>query len=190
MFITMPTSALTSKPANKNKGAAKKFYALTIASSSIVAALAMTSMPTQAAGLGELFGNNNAAQSKFLPVDKAFQVDSITKVTSKGTRLSIAFDITPGHYVYKDKLTINFPKGISAVPFTFNQSPVSIDDPTFGKVPVFTQKSMVATTTLTTKNGKAAKNVPVVIGWQGCAESGLCYPPEKIKTTLNIATRK
>ncbi|MBO6224433.1 MAG: thiol:disulfide interchange protein, partial [Psychrobacter sp.] len=43
----------------------------------------------------------------------------------------------------------------------------------------------------TTNNGKAAKNVPVMIGWQGCAKAGLCYPPEKIKTTVNIAvTRK
>ena len=80
---------------------------------------------------------------------------------------------------------------MSAAPFTFSQSPVSIDDPTFGKVPVFTQKSIIATTTLTTNNGKAAKNVPVIIGWQGCAKAGLCYPPEKIKTTLNIGvTRK
>ena len=113
---------------------------------------------------------------------------SVTKATSKGTQLSITFDITPGHYVYKDKLTVSFPKGISAAPFSFSQSPVSIDDPTFGKVPVFTQKNMVATTTLTTNNGKGAKNVPVIIGWQGCSKAGLCYPPEKIKTTVNIAT--
>ena len=148
----------------------------------------MMSMSAQAAGLGELFGNNNAAQSKFLPVDKAFQVDSISKATSKGTQLSITFDITPGHYVYKDKLTLSFPKGISATPFRFSQSPISINDPTFGKVPVFTQKNIIATTTLSTNNGKGAKNVPVVIGWQGCAKAGLCYPPEKIKTTVNIGT--
>lgn len=147
------------------------------------------SMSTQAAGLGELF-NNNAGQSKFLPVDKAFQVSTMTKATSKGTRLSITFDIIPGHYVYKDQLTLSFPKGLSATPFTFSQSPVSIDDPTFGKVPVFTQKNVVATTTLTTNNGKGAKNAPIVIGWQGCAKAGLCYPPEKIKTTVDIAVAR
>ena len=173
-----------------NKRLAKKPHVLAIAlmSASLMTGLSMTSMSAQAAGLGELFSNNNAAQSKFLPVDKAFQVDSISRATSKGTQLSITFDITPGHYVYKDKLTVSFPKGISATPLSFSQSPVSIDDPTFGKVPVFTQKNMVATTKLTTNNGKGAKNVPVVIGWQGCAKAGLCYPPEKIKTTVNIAT--
>ena len=176
-----------------NKRLAKKPNVLAIAlmSTSLMTGLSMTSMMSmsaQAAGLGELFSNNNAAQSKFLPVDKAFQVDSISKATSKGTQLSITFDITPGHYVYKDKLTLSFPKGISATPFSFSQSPVAINDPTFGKVPVFTQKNIIATTTLTSNNGKGAKNVPVVIGWQGCAKAGLCYPPEKIKTTVNIAT--
>ena len=189
MSIKMPTS----NSATIEKRAAKKSYALAfaIASISLMTGLSMTSMTAQAAGLGELFSNNSAEQSKFLPVDKAFQVSNSTKATSKGTRLSITFDITPGHYVYKDKLTLSFPKGVSAAPFTFSQPPVSIDDPTFGKVPVFTQKSIIATTTLTTNNGKAAKNVPVIIGWQGCAKAGLCYPPEKIKATLNIAvTRK
>ena len=186
MFIKTATSII-------NKRLAKKPHVLAIAlmSTSLLTGLSMTSMMSmsaQAAGLGELFSNNNAAQSKFLPVDKAFQVDSISKATSKGTQLSITFDITPGHYVYKDKLTVSFPKGISATPFSFSQSPVAINDPTFGKVPVFTQKNIIATTTLTSNNGKGAKNVPVVIGWQGCAKAGLCYPPEKIKTTVNIAT--
>lgn len=189
MFTNLPNSqAVTTK-----KRVSKVHHALAFAimSTSLMTGLSMVSMSAQAAGLGELFANNSASQSKFLPVDKAFQVISSTKSTSKGTRLSINFDITPGHYVYKDQLTLRFPKGVSATPFTFSQSPVSIDDPTFGKVPVFTQKNMVATTTLTTNNGKGAKNAPIIIGWQGCAKAGLCYPPEKIKTTVDIAvTRK
>ena len=186
MFIKTPISAA----AIVNPKVAKKPYSAAISTAALMVALSMTSMTVQAAGLGELFSTNSAEQSKFLPVDKAFNVTNTSKATTKGTQLSIAFDITPGHYVYKDKLTLSFPKGISASPFTFSQSPVSINDPTFGKVPVFTQKTIVATTELTTKNGKAAKNVPVIIGWQGCAKAGLCYPPEKIKTTLNIAVKR
>lgn len=187
MLIKMPTT----KPITTGKCHSKQSGTFAIVSAALITALSIVSINTQAAGLNELFGKNNAAQSKFLPVEQAFQVSTMTKATSKGTQLSINFDITPGHYVYKNQLTLNFPKGVSAAPFTFSQSPVSIDDPTFGKVPVFTQKNMVATTILTTNNGKAAKNVPVMIGWQGCAKAGLCYPPEKIKTTVNIAvTRK
>ena len=187
MSIKIPT--LQSVAINKR---ATKFHvlAITVATTSLMTALSMTSISAQAAGLNDLFNSSSAAQSKFLPVDKAFQVTSSTKATSKGTRLSITFDITPGHYVYKDQLALSFPKGINATPFTFNQTPVSIDDPTFGKVPVFTQRSVVATTMLTTNNGKGAKNAPIIIGWQGCAKAGLCYPPEKIKTKVNIAATR
>ncbi|MFZ2844452.1 protein-disulfide reductase DsbD domain-containing protein [Psychrobacter sp.] len=167
----------------------KKSYllAFAIASSSLFAGLTATTMTTQAAGLVDLFSNNSAEQPKFLPVDKAFQVTSSSKAAKSGTRLSINFTITPEHYVYKNQLKLTLPAGVTAAPFTFNQSSVLIDDPTFGKVPVFDQANMVATTTLTSTTGKSVDNAAVVIGWQGCAKAGLCYPPEKIKTTVNIA---
>ena len=185
--ISTSKSVTTIKPTFKKSAA----FALTLASASLFTGLLTTSMTAQAAGLGELFGNTQSStKSKFLPVSEAFQVTSSSKVLSTGTRFSINFDITPGHYVYKDRITFSFPKGVRATPFTFSQSPVSINDPTFGKVPVFTQRNMVATTTLTSTTGKPIKNAAVVIGWQGCAKAGLCYPPEKIKTTVNIAARK
>ena len=169
----------------------KKAHVLTLVltSATLLAGISATMMPAQAAGLNDLFGNDNSS-SKFLSVDKAFQVVDSAKSTSKGTQLSIHFNITPGHYVYKDRLTLTFPKGVRATPFTFSQSPVSVNDPTFGKVPVFTQKNVVATTTLTATNGKPIKNADLVIGWQGCAKAGLCYPPEKIKTRVTIAAAK
>ncbi len=168
----------------------KKSYVLAcaIASGSLLTGLLATSTTAQAAGLGDLFGSSqNTAQSKFLPVDEAFQVSSSSASTKSGTRLSINFDITPEHYVYKNQIKLTLPAGVTAAPFTFNQKPYSIDDPTFGKVLVFDQANMVATTTLTSNNGKNIDEAAVVIGWQGCAKAGLCYPPEKIKTTVNIA---
>ena len=182
--------------------ASKKSYllAFTIASGSLFTGLlptgltalfatgmSATSMSTQAAGLGDLFGNKSAAQPKFLSVDQAFQVSTSSKPADNGTRLAINFDITPEHYVYKDKIKLTLPAGVTAAPFTFSQKPISIDDPTFGRVPVFDQTNMVATTILTNSNGKSLDNAAVTIGWQGCAKAGLCYPPEKINTTVNIA---
>ena len=149
-----------------------------------------TMMTVQAAGLSDLFGNNSSAKAKFLSVDEAFDVLTSTKATATGTRLSITFDITPGHYVYQNKLALSFPKGINATPFSFNQRPVTIDDPTFGRVPIFKQRTVIATTTLSTKNDKGAKNVPITVGWQGCATAGLCYPPEKVNTKINISATR
>jgi len=188
-FKIVSTSNQSSKnlPSVVNKAPNKSYLlALTIASSSLFAGLTATTMTTQAAGLGDLFSSNQSAgQSKFLSVDKAFQVTSSSKAVKAGTQLSINFDITPEHYVYKNQLKLTLPAGVTAAPFTFSQTPVLIDDPTFGKVPVFDQKNMVATTTLST-SGKSIDNAAMVIAWQGCAKAGLCYPPEKIKTTVDI----
>ncbi|MGP9688721.1 protein-disulfide reductase DsbD [Psychrobacter sp. AOP22-C1-C5] len=165
--------------------------ALAFASSTLLSGVMATGLmvvPTQvqAAGLSDLFGETqNDAQPKFLPVEQAFQVSSSSQPTQNGTRLAINFDITPEHYVYKDKIKLTLPAGVTAAPFTFSQSPVSIDDPIFGQVPVFDQTNMVATTVLSSSNN--LDNAAVVIGWQGCAKAGLCYPPEKVKTTVNIA---
>ncbi len=179
-------SLFTHNPLKTSQMLASIFTSLTL-----LTGVTATTMTAQAVGLSDLFSNSQSAtQSKFLPVDKAFQVDTSAKATTKGTRFSINLAITPGHYIYKDRLTLTFPKGVSATPFTFSQSPVAITDPTFGRVPVFTQKNIVATTTLTSTNGKAIKNAAVVIGWQGCAKAGLCYPPEKIKTTVTIAATR
>ncbi|WP_286741221.1 protein-disulfide reductase DsbD [Psychrobacter sp. UBA3068] len=172
------------------KRTSKQSYllALALTSSTLLAGVSAMPMTTQAAGLGDLFGNNqSAAPSKFLPVDEAFQVSSSSTPTKSGTRLAINFDITPKHYVYKDQIKLTLPAGVTAAPFTFSQSPVSVEDPTFGQVPVFDQENMVATTTLSNNSGKRLDNAAVVIGWQGCAKAGLCYPPEKIKTTVDIA---
>lgn len=165
--------------------------ALAFASSTLLSGLVATGLtvvPTQvqAAGLSDLFGETqNAAQPKFLPVEQAFQFSSSSQPVQNGTRLAINFDITPEHYVYKDKIKLTLPAGVTAAPFTFSQSSVSIDDPIFGQVPVFDQTNMVATTVLSSSNN--LDNAAVVIGWQGCAKAGLCYPPEKVKTTVNIA---
>ncbi len=189
----------TKTPANKillnKKATCRKSYALALALSStslVTSATLVTGLSAtttvQAASLGDLFSNNKSdAQAKFLPVDQAFQVNSINKATAKGSQLAVNFTITPEHYVYKDQLKLTLPAGVSATPFTFNRTPVMIDDPTFGKVPVFDQSTMVATTTLTSATGKSITNADLTIGWQGCAKAGLCYPPEKIKTTVTIA---
>ena len=161
--------------------------ALAIASGSLLTGLTATSMTVQAAGLSDLFSSDKSAgQSKFLPVDQAFQVSTDSTPTKSGTRLSINFDITPEHYVYKKQIKLTLPAGVTAAPFTFSQTPYSMDDPTFGKVLVFDQANMIATTTLTNNSGKNIDNAAIVVGWQGCAKAGLCYPPEKINTTVDI----
>ena len=191
--MSIKTSINHPAPTKKSRLAATYLLALGLSSSSLVTGVAVTglmavSTTSQAASLSDLFGNKSAAAPKFLPVGEAFEVTSSTQSVAKGTQLSINFDITPEHYVYKDQLKLDLPAGVSASAFKFSQKPVSIDDPTYGQVPVFDQANVVASTTLTSTNGKSVNAGEVTIGWQGCAKAGLCYPPEKIKTTVSIDT--
>lgn len=106
----------------------------------VATGLTATSTMTQAAGLGDLFGKEQSgAKSEFLPVEQAFQVSSSSNAAKSGTRLAINFDITPGHYVYKDQIKLTLPAGVSAAPFSFSQSPISIDDPTLAKYQYLTK---------------------------------------------------
>ena len=182
-----PAALTPNKPSKKSCLLAFAFSAGSLLTGLAATGLTVAPVASQAAGLGDLFGNKSAAQPKFLPVEKAFQVSSSSKPSKNGTRLAINFDITPEHYVYKDQIKLTLPAGVTAAPFSFSQKPVSIDDPTFGKVLVFDQANMVASTVLSSSNDKGIDNASVTIGWQGCAKAGLCYPPEKIKTTVNIA---
>ena len=85
-----------SKKTPKNPAApalmTKKSYvmAFAIAGSALTAGLGITSIPSQAAGLGDLFSNDSStAQPKFLPVEQAFQVTSSSKASANGTRLNV-----------------------------------------------------------------------------------------------------
>ncbi|WP_228284495.1 MULTISPECIES: protein-disulfide reductase DsbD [unclassified Psychrobacter] len=143
-----------------------------------------------AASLGDLFDTEQSSAPKFLPVDEAFSVIASSAPSAEGTRLSVAFDITPGHYVYKDRIKLTLPEGVTAGAWQFNQSVRSIDDPQFGRVPVFDQTAVTATTILRTKDGKAMPSAAINIQWQGCAKAGLCYPPENVQTRVSIAASK
>ena len=56
-------------------GKARRAKCYALACASLMTALSMTSISAHAAGLNDLF-SNSAAQSKFLPVDEAFQVSA------------------------------------------------------------------------------------------------------------------
>lgn len=137
--------------------------------------------PANAINLNDLFGNSSSNKVKFLSVDKAFHVNP----TIQEDKLIVRFDITKGHYIYRDKLKLTLPDGMTASKFTFDQKPYFVDDPTFGKVAVFDNESVTATTTL--KDAKdSVTSALATFQWQGCAKAGLCYPPEKIELNVNL----
>ena len=148
---------------------------------SMVLSLSMVSTASHAISLSDVFGKSGSsatATSKPLPVSQAFNVVPMVQ----GDKLVVDVRVTEGYYAYKDKLAVTLPDGVSATPFVFNQVATYVDDPEFGRVPVFDQ-SFTATATLS--SNKAISNQPATLKWQGCAKSGLCYPPEKVPFTID-----
>ena len=152
-----------------------------LSQSLLITATAFTvTVPTVAQNnpLSSLFGQSQ--KGKFLPVHQAFKVQT----SQQGNTLTVNFDITPEHYIYKDKVTISLPDDVVATAPQFNLVPTMVDDPEFGHVAVFEQ-DVVATFNL--KSEQNLTNVPITVKWQGCAKAGLCYPPETIKTTITLS---
>lgn len=149
-----------------------------IAATFCVSAL-MTSVPVSAQN-GGLSAILSPKSQKFLPVHQAFKVD----VRTDGNEVVAVFKITPNHYIYRDKLSLNLPDGVQASDWKFDNTPVMIDDPTFGRVAVF-EEDVVARATLT----GVADNAPASLRWQGCAKAGLCYPPETSRFHVSLNTQ-
>ena len=147
----------------------------------LLAVTSLTMPNAQAISLSEVFGGNDnpslTAKDKPLPVHEAFKVYT----EQKGQMLTIHVDVKAGYYAYRDKLTLQLPDGVTATPLQFSAVPTYVDDPDFGRVPVFEQP-FTATTTLSTD--KAITSQPATVKWQGCAKVGLCYPPEKTKFVI------
>lgn len=155
----------------------------------MISALLVTSLTlfplVHAAGLSDLFDNPAASssQGKILPVEQAFNVTT----SINDNKLTIQMDITPGHYLYKDKLKLVLPEGVSASALSFNKTAHFVDDPDFGRVAVFDQPQVLATATLTNHQPNAISGKNMTLKWQGCAKAGLCYPPQTQQAALSLA---
>lgn len=191
-------SSQSTSDSNQNKGWATKQRLKTnpsrfIGRKALAASLALSlsfgwvsgggSNQAQAASLADLFSSaeTQGGQEKFLKVDQAFSV----KPSQSGNKVNIALKITPKHYLYKDKLSLKLPEGVTASAIKFSHTPQNIDDPTFGKVDVFKQPQVTATATLTNTTA-AAINEDITVTWQGCADAGLCYPPQTETLAISL----
>ncbi len=111
----------------------------------------------------------------FLPADQAFALE----VHAADQRKLIAsFKITPGYYLYRNKISFSVAKGKTRIARVSLPKGENKDDPNFGTIEVYHQ-SFQAEIALE----KADTTRPLVLNasYQGCSDQGLCYPPiEKI----------
>ena len=114
-------------------------------------------------------------QQTFLPVTQAFEFD----FDQQGRTLFIGWDIAPGYYLYKQKIEI-LAKDASIDVGSLGDGEI-IEDEFFGKTEVFFQSVSIISKLSDVNEGAVVK-----VRYQGCAEAGLCYPPEVITIPLSV----
>ncbi len=95
-----------------------------------------------------------------------------------GDKLTVQWVIAPDHYLYKDKLLVKVfePQGVTVGAPELPSGEVKQDE-FFGKIEAVHDLAAVHLPITRTAAGKAASFV-LELGWQGCAQDVLCYPPE------------
>ncbi|NOX68453.1 MAG: protein-disulfide reductase DsbD [Gammaproteobacteria bacterium] len=124
---------------------------------------------------------NSIGSSEFLPVDEAFKPVLIVR---DGNTIDVAFQVTPGYYLYKDKLSVSsestqaqlgqleLPAGEKKVDEWFGEMEVYHDD-VFALLPI-------------ARAAPDAMDLTVAVAYQGCADGGLCYPPQVRDLTVAL----
>jgi len=110
-------------------------------------------------------------QSEFLPVREAYQLDGA--LTRDGA-LRLYWQITDGYYLYQHAFKVRWLNGDTPASLAIDFPPaLAKTDEFFGEVQVYYN---AADLTVTLPEGEAPLTLAVT--YQGCADAGLCYPPE------------
>jgi len=126
-------------------------------------------LKAQESDLSKLF----AAQSEFLQVDEAFQIS--TEIVDE--EIIAKFEIADEYYMYRSRFYF------SADGATLDQAYIPAGkkkvDEYLGKVEVYYHNLEISIPFVAHQ-----KEFTLIVEYQGCAEAGLCYPPEEKKLTL------
>lgn len=122
------------------------------------------------------------AKQDFLPPEKAYRYT----VERRGDRLVVAWTIEPGYYLYKKKMAVastmatvqlgepEWPKGESHT------------DEYFGTQEIY-RGTVEVPVPFTAHSGEAPSKAALELRLQGCADAGLCYPPLRWKTEVDLS---
>ena len=135
--------------------------------------------------LTALPGRAQFGESEFLPPDQAFKVEVFAEAAD---RVRVDFLVTPGYYLYRHRLNFKLDETAGAPPATLGTPDIPAgewkEDEFFGRQQVYHES--VSVTLPVSRTPGAALELPLVVGLQGCAEKGLCYPPEKRRLKITL----
>jgi thiol:disulfide interchange protein DsbD len=118
-------------------------------------------------------GNQTATGDDQLPVDLAFTMNARF---DKPNELTVAWQIAPGYYLYRDKLTFAV-DGRVELGAPSSPAGVAHRDDNFGDVEVY--YDFVEIKVPFARASPDALDVTLTAGFQGCKENSICYPPDE-----------
>ncbi|WP_223825488.1 protein-disulfide reductase DsbD [Halopseudomonas salina] len=126
-------------------------------------------------GSGVLQGS--AGQTRFLPVNEAFR-PGIVGLSDQEIRLR--FEIVPEYYLYRHRLGFSLTGDGASVAEPALPSGTQRHDEFFGDVEVYYDSLNV----ILELEGELKPEQLLQVDFQGCADAGLCYPPETVTLAL------
>ena len=133
------------------------------------------------AWLGVLSALPALAKDDFLPPDQAYRYT----VEAEGDRLVVSWKVAPGYYLYKKKMGVastmatvqtaepDWPKGEEHT------------DEYFGTQEIY-RGSFDVPVAFTVHSGEHPNKLALELKLQGCADAGLCYPPQRWQTEVDL----
>ncbi len=139
---------------------------------------AMSDLASESAGPRTFDGERDG----FLPVDRAFRLHA----WREGERVWFGAEIEPGYYLYRHRIAVSSDQpdvilGEPALPVGEFKS-----DPYMGDVNVFHQRLEFS---VPLERAPASGALQLTLEYQGCAEAGLCYPPERRTFAVDFGER-
>ena len=117
-------------------------------------------------------------QDDLLPVDEAFV---LTATAPARDRIEIRWKITDGYYLYRHRTGVEADAGFTAQPLQLPKGKAYRDE-FFGDVETYRGELLA---TLPGQPTASTDSVTLKIKYQGCADAGICYPPQT--RTLKVA---
>lgn len=123
----------------------------------------------------------NKKSNSFLPVEEAFKYDAWVE----DQQLKVVFTLADEYYLYKDKLGLEVDPaaGLQLGPINYPAS-ITQEDDFFGLTEVYYQQVLLSASLQGQATGS---ELNLELSYQGCADAGLCYPPETAQLTLSLA---
>ena len=137
--------------------------------------------PAPAKGLGGVLGSVKTTGDEFLPVDEAFRFDALPGGSDS---IVLNWEIAEGYYLYRARTRVA--TGSTAAQLGAPQFPPGQikNDEYFGRQEIYHHELRVTVPVARAAGGAFALALQVT--YQGCAEKGLCYPPQTKSVTVTL----